>query len=140
MAYTGFRIRPTLKKVTNDVNEFPLDINNNLCSTSGLPQDIQPNPTNAPTYRQSDVVCEPITYNSVARTEDFRKDCGENQYSNTIPYSTTTGQFTSLISQEDADNKAWEWLQTNGQANANSLGVCSVTYCNEKETREPAKT
>lgn len=135
MAYTGYKIQPTLKKVTDDVNEYPLDINNQLCSISGLPQDTMPNPEFDPTYRVEDDACDPILYESRAMTEYFMKDCGDDEYSNNVPFSTTLAQFTSYISQEDADNQAWAWLMENGQANADSVGTCSTTYCNEPETR-----
>lgn len=51
MANTGFLIQPKLKKVTNDLNEFPLDVNNELCSVSGLPQATMNNPIDSSTYR-----------------------------------------------------------------------------------------
>ena len=35
---TGYKGYSTLLKVANDGNNSPLDINNNLCSESGLPQ------------------------------------------------------------------------------------------------------
>lgn len=48
---TGFLIQPKEKKVTNDVNEFPMDVNNELCSVSGLPQALRNNSVDSPTYR-----------------------------------------------------------------------------------------
>ena len=66
MPNNGKKIQPTLKKVTDDVNQFPLDVNNNLCSVSGLPQARQANPSIAPTYRVDNFACEPITYYSKA--------------------------------------------------------------------------
>lgn len=44
------------------------------------------------------------------------------------PYvvSTNQGQFTSLISQDDANNKALIYLSTNGQQIANQNGECKV--------------
>lgn len=43
MANTGNKIYSKLLKVTNDINQYPLDVNNELCSVSGLPQDEKPN-------------------------------------------------------------------------------------------------
>lgn len=60
MANTGFLIQPTLKKVTNDVNEFPLDINNELCSISGLPQATMANPIDSDTYRILNTTACPV--------------------------------------------------------------------------------
>lgn len=44
------------------------------------------------------------------------------------PYVVTTnsGQFTSLISENDANNKALIWLDTNGQLIANQNGQCRL--------------
>lgn len=38
MANTGNKVYATLLKVSDDVNEYPLDVNNNRTSVSGLPQ------------------------------------------------------------------------------------------------------
>ena len=40
---TGYKAYTALAKVTDDENKFPLDVNNNLCSESGLPQHIKAN-------------------------------------------------------------------------------------------------
>ena len=40
---TGYKVYTNLLKVTNDGTNRPLDINNNLCSESGLPQAIKDN-------------------------------------------------------------------------------------------------
>lgn len=63
MSNTGQKIWLTLKKVTNDVDEFPLDVNNNLCSASGLPQDTKVNMEGLPDYlpNETDITSCPIT-------------------------------------------------------------------------------
>lgn len=61
MANTGYLIQPRLKRVTDDVNEFPLDENDNLCSETGLPQATIDNPTDSPTYRVLNSSTCPIT-------------------------------------------------------------------------------
>ena len=45
--YLGYSI---LAKVTDDVNQYPLDINDQLCSESGLPQHTKPNSASDPDY------------------------------------------------------------------------------------------
>lgn len=60
MANTGFLIQPKLKKVTNDDNEFPVDINNELCSVSGLPQATKDNPIDSETYRILNTTACPV--------------------------------------------------------------------------------
>lgn len=51
---TGYRLNLKLKKVTNDINEYPLDVNNVLVSDSGLPQDTMDTPTDDIRYRVLD--------------------------------------------------------------------------------------
>jgi hypothetical protein len=43
-----------------------------------------------------------------------------------ITYTVDVGKHFSFISQEDANTKAWNDLQTNGQALANATGTCGV--------------
>ena len=47
---TGYRAYISLIKVTNDGTNRPLDINNNLCSDSGLPQVLKDNALSDPNY------------------------------------------------------------------------------------------
>lgn len=47
---TGFKEYNYILKVTDDANEFPLDINNQLCSVTGLPQARKENLTSDPNY------------------------------------------------------------------------------------------
>src|SRR6478736_5803637 len=59
---TGYIINPQLKKVVdggpNDGE--PLDVNNQLCSVSGLPQDMMANSPSNPNYRVEDLTaCTP---------------------------------------------------------------------------------
>jgi hypothetical protein len=135
MAYTGNKIQPTLKKVTNDANEFPLDINNNLCSVSGLPQATMPNSQAAPNYIVANSGCNPITYYNVSVLDYFRKNC-DNNVGDNILYSLSANQFTSALSQDDANSKALNVLLLQGQINANIVGTCTVdSTCNLPETR-----
>jgi hypothetical protein len=45
-----------------------------------------------------------------------------------ITYTVAAGTYTSFISQADADAKAQNDVNNNGQNNANSLGTCSCPY------------
>lgn len=47
---TGYLKYPTLLKVTDDGTDRPLDIDNNLCIESGLPQDSKLNTIGQPDY------------------------------------------------------------------------------------------
>lgn len=60
MANTGYLIQPRLKKVTNDLNQYPLDINNNLCSISGLPQATMDNSSTNSNYKVLNTTACPI--------------------------------------------------------------------------------
>lgn len=48
---TGYLIQPTLKYVTDDVDEFPLDINGDLCSVSLLAQATMSTSISDPRYK-----------------------------------------------------------------------------------------
>lgn len=50
MSNTGYKIYTTLLKVSDDVNQHPLDVNGQLCSISGLPQDSKSNTSGQPDY------------------------------------------------------------------------------------------
>lgn len=60
MANTGYLIQPILKKVTDDINQFPLDINNQLCSVSGLPQATVANTIDSPSYKVLNTTACPV--------------------------------------------------------------------------------
>lgn len=47
---TGYKIYTKLKKVSNDVNEYPLDVNNVKITDSGLVQDTKNNVSTDPNY------------------------------------------------------------------------------------------
>lgn len=123
MANTGYRITPTLRRVTDDVNEFPLDINDQLCSVTGLPQATMPNPSSSPDYRVRDGSCLPFTFFKQA---DFQKNnCVGDGYQGT--FVTHSEIYTSTISQADAEAQAAAdvaGFNTRGQAQANAEGSC----------------
>lgn len=99
---TGFLIQPKEKKVTNDVNEYPLDINNDLCSVSGLPQALRNNPIDSPTYRILNTTACPVdpseevqllifgTYNNGTQSFEFNGSISEVLTENlTVAFTTT---------------------------------------------------
>lgn len=63
---TGYKAYTNLLKVTNDGTNRPLDINNNLCSESGLPQATKTNTIGDPDYASPvhDIVACPTASNS----------------------------------------------------------------------------
>jgi len=72
----------------------------------------------------------PIIFYSIAKSNSFTKNnCINGQTSSAIVYSVPQGQHTSNISQEDADQKALNDVNTNGQNYANINGTCYNPYC-----------
>lgn len=121
MANTGYRIYPRLKKVTTDGTEQPLDVNNRLCSLSGLPQDTMNNP-DVNVGKVRDGACLPYSY---TRSGDFQKNnCSPSNW--TGGFVTYEKIFYSSVSVEDAQAAAAVYgpFNAEGQANANVLGVC----------------
>lgn len=57
---TGYLIQPTLKYVTDDVDQFPLDVNGDLCSVSGLPQATMATPPSDPRYKVENTTICPL--------------------------------------------------------------------------------
>jgi|GEM_PF-3129562 len=70
-------------------------------------------------------------YNSVAMSKTFYKTNCPSGYKAPVKFNISTGMFTSVISQEDADNKAKIYFESNGQVNANRVGYCAY-WNNEK--------
>jgi len=130
MANSGYKIQPRLKKVSNDVNEFPMDVNNELCSVSGLPQATMNNPTGSSTYRvlSDDCPFGETTYFSVEKSGTATKnDCESGETGSLETYIVTAGTYTSIVSQVDADNQAQADVDANKQSYANTVGTCTST-------------
>jgi hypothetical protein len=65
-----------------------------------------------------------------------KNNCPSGQSGSMVNVCTTPGQFTSQVSQADANNKAQAWLNANEQNRANELGTCavnSVVYWNTEQ-------
>jgi hypothetical protein len=67
-----------------------------------------------------------------------RNNCTPEFYGSTVVYILPEGAFYSSISQEDADNKAQNELNKNGQIYSNQNGEC-LQYSNSRQTRWIAK-
>lgn len=73
----------------------------------------------------------PATYYSALKTQTFtRNNCGGNAVGGSYTYTVPAGQYTSILSQTDADQKAADDVNTNGQNVANANGTCTPFTCN----------
>lgn len=71
----------------------------------------------------------PTRYYSDAISSAFtRNNCSMGETGSTVTYSLPAGAFTSTISQIDANDKAQDDIDTNGQNYANANGVCNIPY------------
>lgn len=73
----------------------------------------------------------PRTYYSKEKSNSFtRNNCAVGtQPLAPVIYTVPANKYTSYISQEDADQKAQNDVNANGQNNANTLGVCQPYVC-----------
>ena len=80
-----------------------------------------------------------VVYKNVQKSESFTKnDCNdETERGETLEYVVPAGKYTSLISQEDADQKALDDIAANGQnwVNQNSVCITSLWY-NKEQSKE----
>ena len=77
----------------------------------------------------------PSEYKNTALSRKFTKNnCTEKDYVGTeYTYNVPSGKYVSTISQADADQKAFDEIDANGQNEANRQGTCyKVYYNNEK--------
>jgi hypothetical protein len=72
----------------------------------------------------------PKKYFNVAKSQAFTKnDCGLGMLGTSSTYSVPADKYTSVISQGDADQKAQDEINSNGQNFANTNGTCYYPYC-----------
>ena len=72
--------------------------------------------------------CGQATYSSVAKSGSFtRNNCGTNGTGSSVIYNVAAGTYTSTISQADADQKAQNDVDINGQNYVNATGSCTWT-------------
>lgn len=76
-------------------------------------------------YANANGTCSLIYY-SAAKSGDFtRNNCAAGFNGSTVTYNVPAGRYTSIISQADADQKAVNDVNTNGQNYANTNGTCT---------------
>lgn len=87
--------------------------------------------------------CITILWYNVKKSKSFRKnDCNpDTEEGSLVTMTIEAGQFSSTISQEDADRKAEAELDANGQDHANSHGTCNtVKWYNDRKSKMFQKT
>lgn len=87
--------------------------------------------------------CITILWYNVKKSKSFRKnDCDpDTEEGSLVMMTIEAGQFSSTISQEDADRKAEAELDANGQDYANSHGTCNtIKWYNDRKSKMFQKT
>jgi hypothetical protein len=87
--------------------------------------------------------CITILWYNVKKSKSFRKnDCDpDTEEGSLVTMTIEAGQFSSFISQEDADRKAEAELNAKGQDYANSHGTCNtIKWYNDRKSKMFQKT
>lgn len=87
--------------------------------------------------------CITILWYNVKKSKSFRKnDCDpDTEEGSLVTMTIEAGQFSSTISQEDADRKAEAKLNAKGQDYANSHGTCNtIKWYNDRKSKMFQKT
>lgn len=87
--------------------------------------------------------CITILWYNVKKSQSFRKnDCDpDTEEGSLVTMTIEAGQFSSSISQEDADRKAEAELNAKGQDYANSHGTCNtIKWYNDRKSKMFQKT
>jgi hypothetical protein len=87
--------------------------------------------------------CITILWYNVKKSKSFRKnDCDpDTEEGSLVTITIEAGQFSSIISQEDADRKAEAELNAKGQDYANSHGTCNtIKWYNDRKSKMFQKT
>lgn len=78
-----------------------------------------------PGYANEHGTCETNLWYNVEKSKVFYKnDCGDGLIGAPYTYTVEAGKYTSDVSQEDADKKALDDIERNGQGQANLNGEC----------------
>ena len=96
-----------------------------------------------PGYANEHGRCITILWYSVKKSKSFRKnDCDpDTEEGSLVTMTIEAGQFSSTISQEDADRKAEAELNAKGQDYANSHGTCNtIKWYNDRKSKMFQKT
>lgn len=87
--------------------------------------------------------CITILWYNAKKSKSFRKnDCDpDTEEGSLVTMTIEAGQFSSTISQEDADRKAEDELNAKGQDYANSHGTCNtIKWYNDRKSKMFQKT
>jgi len=77
-------------------------------------------------------------YRNERKSREFTKEgcSAPTERGETLEYIVPYGKYTSIVSQEDADNKALEDIENNGQRWVNENGVCkTVLWYNKRQEK-----
>jgi len=93
--------------------------NNNGASqiTADIPVTVTVTPVNTQPY-----------YNAAKSGQFTKNNCGPGTQGTTVTYTVPANTYSSTVSQADADQKATTAVANNGQAYANSNGICKTVY------------
>lgn len=69
-----------------------------------------------------------IFYNKKVSQDFVKDDCPANASCGAVTYTVKAGEYTSTVSQEEADDFAMEEIRQKGQAYANAVGKCKKVY------------
>src|SRR6185437_11768342 len=83
--------------------------------------------SNGQAYANSNISCVLIIYYNVAKSGNYtRNNCTSCYMGSVVNYAVAANTYTSTISQADADSKAQNDVNTNGQTYANAHGTCTA--------------
>jgi hypothetical protein len=91
--------------------------------------------SNGQAYANANGVCTNIYYNAVQSKSFTRNNCGSGFTGSSVVYTVPASQYSSTISQADADAKATTDINSNGQTYANANGVCTNIYYNAVQSK-----
>ncbi|WP_205886150.1 DUF5977 domain-containing protein, partial [Escherichia coli] len=74
-------------------------------------------------YANANGIC--TFYNAVQSGSFTKNNCPNGGTGSTVTYTVAAGTYSSTVSQADADQKATNDVNTNGQAYANANGICT---------------
>jgi len=75
-------------------------------------------------------VCPPQQrfYNVEVTVYGTKSDCAQGYTGSTVPLVVPAGQFASTISQDDANNQAFNYGNSVKESYANAVGTCTISY------------
>jgi hypothetical protein len=77
-------------------------------------------------YEEAEPILFVKEHSNTYQLKHFTKnDCATGGLGDNVSYEVIAGKYTSTISQADADKKALDEVNANGQANANAKGGCT---------------